>query len=45
VGNGKGPIKKLKARAVLVDMEEGVINEVMRGPLRDLFDRKNAVRA
>ncbi|XP_041716708.1 tubulin epsilon chain isoform X3 [Coregonus clupeaformis] len=33
-----GRIQSLKARAVLVDMEEGVVNEILQGPLRELFD-------
>ena len=33
VGDGRGPIRTLKARAVLVDMEEGVLGELQRGPL------------
>ncbi|CAL8311814.1 unnamed protein product [Boreogadus saida] len=33
-----GRIQRLKARAVLVDMEEGVVNQIVQGPLRDLFD-------
>lgn len=37
VGAG-GRIQHLKARAVLVDMEEGVVNELLQGPLRELFD-------
>ncbi|GAQ85193.1 Epsilon tubulin [Klebsormidium nitens] len=35
-----GAIKTLKARAVLVDMEEGVVNELLKGPLADIFDSK-----
>ncbi|KAM6954383.1 tubulin epsilon chain [Aplochiton taeniatus] len=31
-------IRSLKARAVLVDMEEGVVNEILQGPLREVFD-------
>uniref|UniRef100_A0A3Q3ABE6 Tubulin epsilon 1 n=1 Tax=Kryptolebias marmoratus TaxID=37003 RepID=A0A3Q3ABE6_KRYMA len=31
-------IQHLKARAVLVDMEEGVVNEILQGPLREVFD-------
>ncbi|XP_054652253.1 tubulin epsilon chain isoform X2 [Dunckerocampus dactyliophorus] len=31
-------IQMLKARAVLVDMEEGVVSEILQGPLRDVFD-------
>ncbi|KAK7486011.1 hypothetical protein BaRGS_00022763 [Batillaria attramentaria] len=38
VGGGKGKVKALKARAVLVDMEEGVVSEMMKGPLREVFD-------
>ena len=30
-------IKELKARAVLIDMEERVVNSVVQGPLRDLL--------
>ncbi|XP_067097685.1 tubulin epsilon chain isoform X1 [Osmerus mordax] len=33
-----GRIQSLKARAVLVDMEEGVVNELLQGPLREVFD-------
>lgn len=33
------PLKALRARAVLVDMEEGVVNQVLRSPIGDLFDR------
>lgn len=28
----------MKARAVLVDMEEGVVNQILQGPLREVFD-------
>ncbi|KAI8776768.1 tubulin epsilon chain [Biomphalaria glabrata] len=38
LGEGKGKIKSLKARAVLVDMEEGVVSELMKGPLGEVFD-------
>ncbi|XP_056873830.1 tubulin epsilon chain isoform X1 [Takifugu flavidus] len=31
-------IQHLKARAVLVDMEEGVVNEILQGALREVFD-------
>uniref|UniRef100_A0A8W8N8H4 Tubulin/FtsZ GTPase domain-containing protein n=1 Tax=Magallana gigas TaxID=29159 RepID=A0A8W8N8H4_MAGGI len=37
-GQGQGKIKSLKARAVLVDMEEGVVSEMTKGPLREVFD-------
>ncbi|KAM8831931.1 tubulin epsilon chain [Spinachia spinachia] len=33
-----GRIQQLKARAVLVDMEEGVVNKILQGPLREMFD-------
>ncbi|AWP19559.1 putative tubulin epsilon chain [Scophthalmus maximus] len=33
-----GRIQHLKARAVLVDMEEGVVNEILQGPLSEVFD-------
>lgn len=41
VGRGQpGPIRSLKARAVVVDMEEGVINHMLKGPLSELFDQQ-----
>ncbi|XP_005363590.1 tubulin epsilon chain [Microtus ochrogaster] len=39
----KGRISSLKARAVLIDMEEGVVNEILQGPLRDVFDSKQLI--
>eukprot|EP01050_Picozoa_sp_SAG11_P015798 SAG11_NODE_2089_length_3844_cov_3.009880_2_plen_62_part_00 len=33
VGDGAGLIRSLKARAVVVDMEEGVVNATLRGLL------------
>lgn len=33
----------MKAPAVLIDMEEGVINEILQGPLRDVFDSKQLI--
>jgi tubulin epsilon len=33
-------IRSLKARAVLVDMEEGVLNNLLKGDLADLFDQR-----
>ncbi|XP_072411857.1 tubulin epsilon chain isoform X2 [Chiloscyllium punctatum] len=39
----KGKIRSLKARAVLIDMEEGVVNELLQGPLRDVFDSKQLI--
>lgn len=38
VGNGRNKIASLKARALLVDMEEGVVNTLLQGPLQDVFD-------
>ncbi|EFJ05451.1 hypothetical protein SELMODRAFT_431557 [Selaginella moellendorffii] len=38
VGDGTHPIFTLKARAVLVDMEEGVVNQLLRGNLSELFN-------
>uniref|UniRef100_A0A8C4U0S3 Tubulin epsilon 1 n=1 Tax=Falco tinnunculus TaxID=100819 RepID=A0A8C4U0S3_FALTI len=39
----KGKICSLKARALLIDMEEGVVNEILQGPLRDVFDSKQLI--
>ncbi len=44
VGDGLGKIRTLKARAVLVDMEEGVINNTLAGPLGELFDGAQLIR-
>lgn len=41
---GVGPIQQLKARCVIVDTEEGVINQLMRSELRELFDAKQVVK-
>eukprot|EP00036_Acanthoecidae_sp_10tr_P012996 CAMPEP_0206290352 /NCGR_PEP_ID=MMETSP0106_2-20121207/2576_1 /ASSEMBLY_ACC=CAM_ASM_000206 /TAXON_ID=81532 /ORGANISM="Acanthoeca-like sp., Strain 10tr" /LENGTH=440 /DNA_ID=CAMNT_0053720911 /DNA_START=229 /DNA_END=1548 /DNA_ORIENTATION=+ len=38
LGDGTGKIGALKARAVLIDMEEGVINSLLSGPMREVFD-------
>ncbi|XP_064652208.1 tubulin epsilon chain-like [Lineus longissimus] len=43
LGDSRGKIKSLKARAVLVDMEEGVVSNVMKGPLREVFDYKQLI--
>jgi len=40
---GLSKIKNLKARAILIDMEEGVVNELLTGYLRDVFDSKNLI--
>ncbi|ETI54441.1 hypothetical protein F441_02665, partial [Phytophthora nicotianae CJ01A1] len=37
---GQSPIKSLKARAILVDMEQGPVAETMTGPLGELFDQQ-----
>ncbi|XP_034181458.1 tubulin epsilon chain isoform X2 [Osmia lignaria lignaria] len=34
---------KVKARAILIDMEDSVVGGLKRGPLRDLFDQKCTV--
>ncbi|XP_064303509.1 tubulin epsilon chain isoform X1 [Phalacrocorax carbo] len=45
----RGKICSLKARvrqsmkALLIDMEEGVVNEILQGPLRDVFDSKQLI--
>lgn len=36
-------IQNLKARAILVDMEEGVINELLDGHLGEIFDNKQLI--
>ncbi|KAF4316545.1 hypothetical protein BBO99_00005366 [Phytophthora kernoviae] len=38
--NGQAAIKSLKARAILVDMEQGPVAETMAGPLGELFDQQ-----
>lgn len=43
VGSGKERIRGLRARSVLVDMEEGVVNDIMSGPLKELFDARQLV--
>lgn len=30
-------------QAVLIDMEEGVVNEILQGPLSDVFDNKQLI--
>ena len=36
-------IRALKARCLLVDMEEGVVNSLLTGPLADLFDARQRI--
>ena len=42
-GTARAPIRALKARAVVVDMEDGVTNELLSGPMRDVFDTKQFI--
>lgn len=43
VGKGTEKIRNLRARAVLIDTEEGVVNEIMKGPLNEVFDHRQYV--
>ncbi len=43
LGSGHVDIGALKARAVLIDMEEGVVNELLKGPMRDVFDTNQLI--
>lgn len=43
VGDGKKQISGLKARGLLVDMEEGVINQIRNSPLNELFDERQQI--
>lgn len=43
VSKGKTKISNLKARAILVDMEEGVINEMLQTRLGSIFDHKQLI--
>ena len=43
LGAGQPPISALRARSVLVDTEEGVVGQLMRGPLADLFDDRQVL--
>ena len=36
-------IENLKARSIIVDTEEGVINQIMNGPLKELFNSKQLI--
>jgi hypothetical protein len=44
VGELDAPIATLKARAVLVDTEEGVLSQTLASPLGELFDDAEVVR-
>jgi len=37
------PVSGLKARAVLIDTECGVLNSLMSGPLGDIFDSRQLI--
>ncbi|KAH3766486.1 tubulin epsilon chain [Pelomyxa schiedti] len=43
IGSGHDPIRHLKARAILIDMEEGVLNHILKGSLGELFDAKQLI--
>ena len=43
LGKGTEKIRSLRARAVLIDTEEGVVNEIMKGPLSEVFDHRQYV--
>jgi tubulin epsilon len=38
VGDGSSQIGSLRARAILVDMEEGPVSETLRDPIGELFE-------
>jgi tubulin epsilon len=42
-GDGRGPVASLRARSVLIDMEEGVVSGLQRGRLGELFDPQHCV--
>ena len=41
--NKNQQIQNLKARAIIVDTEEGVVNQLMNGPLKELFSSKQLI--
>jgi len=41
--DGKNKVRDLKARAVLIDMEEGVLNNIKNSPLAGLFDSQQVI--
>ena len=43
LGDGTRPISTLRARAVMVDTEEGVVNQLLKSPLAEVFDRSQLV--
>ncbi|XP_072041877.1 tubulin epsilon chain-like [Amphiura filiformis] len=42
-GDTKTKIRSLKARAVMIDMEEGVVNEMVKGSVGELFDHRQLI--
>ena len=40
VGDGSVAIGSLRARAVIVDTEEGVVNQLLRSPLGEIYDQR-----
>src|SRR5689334_5091248 len=40
---GQEPLKSLRARAVLIDTEEGVVNQVLRSSIGHLFDKSQLI--
>eukprot|EP00919_Chromeraceae_sp_WS-2016_P044986 GHVR01107296.1.p1 GENE.GHVR01107296.1~~GHVR01107296.1.p1 ORF type:complete len:183 (-),score=32.49 GHVR01107296.1:290-838(-) len=44
IDDGRTPISSLKARSVLIDMEEGVINSLLRGTLGEIFDNRLLIK-
>ena len=43
IGDGKTQIKGLRARAVLVDMEQGVLGQIAKSPVHELFDQHQMI--
>ena len=43
VDGGRNAIKMLRARSVLIDTEEGVVRQVLNGPLGELFDQRQFI--
>lgn len=43
IQDGKNKINSLKARAILIDMEKGVLNELLKGELGDIFDSRQLI--
>jgi tubulin epsilon len=41
---GRGKIASLKARSIIVDMEEGVINQILKSDIGELFDERTLIK-